>query len=69
MRNEAPFWIVWNPTGRNPQYRHSTADDATAEAERLAKLHAGESFYVLQSWCKLALQKTNLVPLTDDIPF
>lgn len=33
--NEAPFWIVWNPAGRNPQYRHSTAADATAEAESI----------------------------------
>lgn len=44
-----PFWLVWNPAGRAPQVRHATEAIATAEAERLARLHPGQTFVVMSS--------------------
>jgi len=44
------FWLVWNPEGhRPPQYQHHSAKDAADEAERLAAINPGQSFYVLQA--------------------
>ncbi|MBZ0158434.1 MAG: hypothetical protein K8I29_19725 [Alphaproteobacteria bacterium] len=44
------FWSVWNPNGPDggtPKYKHATEISARHEAERLARLHPGQSFYVL----------------------
>lgn len=43
---ETPFFLVWNPEGRSPTYRHATIGEATKEAERLAAKHPG-TFFVL----------------------
>lgn len=45
----APFWLVWNPNGRSPTYKHPSVECATAEAERLARIHPGQTFVVLES--------------------
>lgn len=42
------FWLVWNPNGRNPGYRHSSRESAQTEAERLAALNPGASFFVVK---------------------
>ena len=47
--NEAPkkFWIV---KGSGPSsYQHDTYDDAVVEARRLARLHPGNKFFVMES--------------------
>lgn len=42
------FWLVWNPQGCAPQRRHDTEEDASHEAERLARLNRGARFIVLR---------------------
>jgi hypothetical protein len=46
-KSNHPGFLVWNPFGRAPHYRHMTLDAAQEEAKRLARLNAGERFYVL----------------------
>lgn len=41
------FFLVWNPAGSNPQCRHSTPEEATREARRLASVSRGQTFFVL----------------------
>lgn len=43
------FYLVWNPSGRNPSYEHRTFDLAKNEAERLAFENPGSTFYVLKA--------------------
>jgi len=43
-----PFWLVWNPVGTNPKFRHASEIQATTEAKRLAKDCPGQNFYVLE---------------------
>ena len=43
------FYVVWNPRGNSPTYRHSFDYQARAEAERLAQLNPGQEFYVLHA--------------------
>lgn len=44
--DEHESWIVWNPLRNNPQKKHQSFAEADAEAQRLAKKHIGERFYV-----------------------
>ena len=46
MREEVHY-LVFNPMRDKPRFRHETYISAVNEAERLAKLHPGERFYVL----------------------
>ena len=41
------FWMVWNPNGNAPTFRHHHPEAAKVEAERLARLHPGQKFHVL----------------------
>lgn len=44
------FWLVWSPAGRTPpKYRHETKAKAQIEAERLARVNPGQSFYVVEA--------------------
>lgn len=43
-----PFWLVWNPQGREPQRQHDTEESANREAERLARANRGARFIVLR---------------------
>lgn len=66
-----PFWLVWNPQGGSPTFKHPTFDSAKAEAERLAKLHPNQSFYVLGT-CGLARKVESLwtdIAAFSDLPF
>lgn len=45
------FWFVWNPEGHSPTYKHPSEKSAVGEAERLARLHPGNTFVVLESVC------------------
>lgn len=59
------FWLVWNPAGHSPTVAHATFASAKTEAARLAELHPGEVFHVVESigsarkvsveWVKAAL--------------
>ena len=43
------FWIIWNPERGLPKYRHTSLEFAKVEAKRLALLHPGQEFHVLES--------------------
>ena len=43
------FFMVYRIGGNAPRVMHETAPSAIDEAKRLAKLHIGETFVVLQS--------------------
>jgi len=61
------FFVVWNETGNNPTFKHTTMEAAKKEAERLASQYGGE-FHVLAA-CGTA-RRTNVVfEEVDNIPF
>jgi hypothetical protein len=71
MSNQA-FWFVWNEGGDAPRHKHPSFGSASDEAERLAKLHRGQTFVVLQSVVAMLVsdvQRIDLRPADDDIPF
>ena len=43
------FWIIWNPEWGLPKFRHPSLEFAKVEAKRLALLHPGQEFHVLES--------------------
>ena len=43
------FWLVWNPNGRSPTFRHHSRQSATTEAERLANQNPGLNFFILEA--------------------
>lgn len=43
------FWLVWREHGSAPTYKHQTKEDAVQEAERLAKLHPENVFFVMEA--------------------
>lgn len=71
------FWMVWNPQGRAPTFKHQSAESASREAERLARLMPGTEFHVLMSVADVRLEPQPLAwtqhlrPETDDedLPF
>ncbi len=67
----ATFWLVWNPNNRNPTHRHSSEASATSEAERLARLHPGETFVVLESVCARRVDDMLRLDMRQDreVPF
>jgi hypothetical protein len=46
------------PGPSNPTKKHETEGEAITEAERLAKLHGGMEFYVMEAKSKSALPPT-----------
>jgi hypothetical protein len=57
---EEKFWMVWNPKGRAPTYRHHSKASAQEEAERLAAMHTDTSFYVLKAVSGVRAKKPDL---------
>ncbi len=57
-----PFWLVWNPAGMNPKFRHTSYGDALTEAKRLARLAAGQKFYVVAI---VAHAQTDVLSVTE----
>lgn len=49
MSQEQSFFVVWNPQAGPPTFRHSSYEDARREAVRLAGLHKGYEFIVLEA--------------------
>ena len=43
------FWIVWNPRGNNPKYKHDSYDAAVKEANRLRRENPSSDFIVLKN--------------------
>lgn len=48
-------WFVWTKRGRKPAFVHSDEGAATKEAERLARLHPGTKFIVMQGHKKVSV--------------
>lgn len=73
MSNEAyKFWMVWRENSPTTRFQHMTKQDAEREAERLAKSHPGETFFVLKSVSGIvadAPKVTRLKLIQDEIPF
>lgn len=72
MEDSTPFWLVWNPTGFPPKYKHSSVESAEAEAARLARCNPGQEFFVLRpvsSTEKSDLTVRRFAPADQDIPF
>lgn len=67
----ASFWLVWNPNGSNPTFKHRTKESAVNEAERLAREHRGQTFVVLESVCARIATDILCIDLSDksDLPF
>lgn len=61
-----PFWLVWNPNANAPSLKHDTKISATAEAERLARKHPGEKFYVLAPICEITKRDIDVVVFNDN---
>jgi hypothetical protein len=71
-RPDHEFWMVWNPEGRAPVVPHDRAESATREAERLARHHKGQRFYVLRGVTFFEhndIRRVDLTPDDDGIPF
>lgn len=43
------MYLVFNKNGNMPQFVHETEESARKEAERLARNHRGEKFYVFEA--------------------
>lgn len=43
------LYVIWNPKGKNPYYKHTSLKDAEKEAERLANANPNQEFYVLKA--------------------
>jgi hypothetical protein len=63
--NRMKFWLVWNPDGSNPTYRHESYAAAQAEAKRLALRHPGQEFYVLAADARVISETVKVEALTE----
>lgn len=67
----APFWMVWNPAGYNPTFKHQSKESAIREAERLAREKPEQTFVVLESVCARRVDNMLRIEMQpdSDIPF
>ena len=59
-KEQYKFWIVWNPFGLNPKFKHMDKESAIAEAERLAKQSYSNEFIVMEA---IVLKKSGERPV------
>lgn len=64
----ARFWIVWCPGARTPACKHTSPLSANTEAERLARLHSGREFYVLEAQSSAISNALTIAIAVDRIP-
>lgn len=50
------FWLVWVPSSGNPQKRHTTMDEAVAEAKRLAKTTKANEVFVMEMVARVSAE-------------
>ena len=63
------FFVVWNPQHGSPQYKHDSAEDAKAEAKRLAAANPEQEFYVLGAIGKARCVSPVEWTEADELPF
>lgn len=64
--------MVWRKSTRDISYEHTTIASAKAEAERIARIHAGGEVYVLKQIAVVKLNDVQWEKLDTedpDIPF
>lgn len=69
---EEQFWLVWNPSGRAPTYRHLSKASANTEARRLARLNPENTFFALKASAGFRAEAPGLKSVkfaVDPIPF
>lgn len=69
MPLDEQFWMVWNPEGNAPTMPHDSEAGAIREAERLARAHMGQRFYVLHGDSYVERNDLQHVNLPMPIPF
>jgi len=66
------FWLIWCESHGAPTYKHTSLSNAKDEARRLATLHPGQSFVVLESvgsMNKVEVVWKNHAEASDECPF
>jgi hypothetical protein len=64
------FWMVWNPVGRQPTFKHPSESAAKTEAERLARIWPNERFWVLEAVGHMrVVAPCPWTPAEDGLPF
>ena len=63
------FWLVWNPQGRAPTFRHDSEQSAIDEASRLATSLPSNEFFVLQASHHVKREQPVTITKLDEIPF
>lgn len=66
------FWMVYGMNQGQPTVRHHSEDSATTEASRLARLHPGIDFYVMEATYRVFkkdVETERLSPDDCEIPF
>lgn len=68
------FWMVLG--SQQPNYRHTSKQSAQTEAERLAKSHPSQAFFVLEALASVRVTDLrwetldpNFSPSDNDVPF
>lgn len=70
MSDLEDFWIVWSPdTTCTPTVKHETKEAAEKEAERLATMHRGKRYYVLEGVSLSVAPPINVKTTRLGIPF
>jgi hypothetical protein len=72
---QPPFYLVWNPEGHSPTFKHNTQQDAEREAQRLARICPEQTFFVLEPVSAARKRDVDIErfdrqhELDDEIPF
>lgn len=69
-KTEDVFWMVWNPARNPPSFKHESLIAATNEAERLARIHPGQTFVVLEAkTARRVNEPMQVIRFEHQIPF
>lgn len=66
---EKQFFMIWNPQGHPPRYKHCSYASAEAEAKRLAAENEGQTFYVLVAVGKAKKVTVQYEKFDGELPF
>lgn len=69
MKSAQQFWMVYGENRGSPTHRHSSFASAEREAQRLARAHPDNRFFVLAAcagFVKSDLHEVEITPAYDD---